>query len=165
MVLYGLGTVLETATKFDIFFVNSLGLPFGSGVFLVALLCFGSIIFGLFHSIKNKKVTLNTALLSLVFVWIGYASYTMIVVRANDNPPINLNDPHNILRFVSYLNREQYPSRPLLYGNYFTAELKDQKQGKPVYEKGEDKYAIIDSKVEQVYDKKGMTLFPTPFQH
>ncbi len=160
VVLYGLGTVLETATKFDIFFVNNLGLPFGSGVLLIAVLFFGAIGYGLFYSVNKNKVALNTALLSLVFVWIGYASYTMIVIRANDNPPINLNDPHNILRFVSYLNREQYPSRPLLYGNYFTAELKDQKQGKPVYEKGEKEYEIVDHKIEQIYDEKGMTFLP-----
>ncbi len=160
VVLYGLGTTLETATRFDIFFVNSLGLPFGSGIAFVAVLLLGGLGYAFYYSIKNQKVAMNTALLSLFFVWIGYASYALIVIRANDNPPINLNDPHNILKLVSYLNREQYPSRPLLYGNYFTAELKDQQQGKALYEKGKNKYEIKDYKIEQVYDKKDMTILP-----
>ena len=160
VVLYGLGTTFEVATQFDVFFVNSLSLPFGSGIVFTMTLLIGGMVYVLVYSIKKRKAALNTALLSFVFVWIGYASYTMIVIRANDNPPINLNDPHNILRFVSYLNREQYPSRPLLYGNYFTAELKDQKQGKPIYEKGEKAYEIKDYTIEQIYDARDMTPLP-----
>jgi len=101
------------AGKIEIFFVNGIGLPFGSGVIFFLLLFFGSLIYGIIYSIKNNKYVLNTALLGLAFIMIGYSSYTMVVIRSNFNPPIDENNPEEIISFVSYLKREQYGSRPL----------------------------------------------------
>ncbi|WPP52821.1 glycosyltransferase family 117 protein [Catalinimonas niigatensis] len=148
------------AGAFEIFFVNSLGLPFGTGFIMFGILILGSLIYGLYYSVKNKKALLNTALLALTFILIGYSSYALVLIRSNFDLPIDENNPETIISFVSYLKREQYGSRPLLYGPNFTADLVDQKQGKPVYEKGEHQYIVTNYKLENVYDPEQSTLFP-----
>jgi len=157
LVIPGLPTI---AGSFEIFFVNSLGLPFGSGVIVFILLFLGTLVYGIIWSQKNYKETLNTALLSFAFILIGYASYTVIVIRSSYDPPIDENDPENIMSVVSYLKREQYGSRPLIFGPYFTAEVIDQKVGAPVYVKGKEKYEIADHKLEYIYDPSMETIFP-----
>ena len=149
----------------EIFSVNSLGLPFGSGFVITVLLILGGLGYGLFYSIKNKKVVLNTALLSLTFILIGYSSYSLVMIRSRYNPPIDENNPETIISFVSYLKREQYGSRPLAYGQYFTAELTAQEEGDPIYEKGEDEYIITDYKLENIYDPKKSTILPRAYSN
>ncbi|QCK16448.1 glycosyltransferase family 117 protein [Mangrovivirga cuniculi] len=136
------------AGKFEVFFVNSLGFGFGSGIIFFCLLLFGGLIFGIWFTQKKGLVNPNTILLALTFILIGYSSYTMVVIRSNYNPPIDENDPQDVMSFVSYLKREQYGSRPLLFGPYYNTELQDQVSGEPVYVKGKDKYEIADYKVE-----------------
>ncbi|MFP4091512.1 MAG: DUF2723 domain-containing protein, partial [Cyclobacteriaceae bacterium] len=126
------------AGSFEVFFVNSLGLPFGSGAIFLLILLLGALIYGLRESYRRRKVVLNTALLGITMILIGYSSYGLVPIRSSYDPPIDENDPETIISFVSYLKREQYGSRPLLYGQYFTAELIDQKEGAPIYEKGEE---------------------------
>ena len=153
------------AGSFEIFFVNSIGLPFGSGIIFFVLLFIGALVYGIYISQKQQRLVLNVSLLSLAFILIGYASYTMIVIRSNFNPPIDENNPENIVSFVSYLKREQYGSRPLLYGQYFTAEVVDQKQGAPIYIKGDEKYEISDHKLDYVYDPDQMTILPRAYSN
>lgn len=148
------------AGKIEIFFVNSLGLPFGSGVIFFALLVVGGLVYGIYYSIKHNKYVLNTSLLALAFILIGYSSYSLAVIRSNYNPPIDENNPEEIISFVSYLKREQYGSRPLFKGPYYTADLIENKKGAPVYMRGEDEYVIKDYKVTQVYDPKHTTILP-----
>ena len=148
------------AGSVEIFFVNSLGMPFGSGIVVFMLLFLGALVYGIRHSIKQQKVVLNTVLLSLTFILIGYGSYALIVVRANADPVINQNDPKDIISFVSYLKREQYGYRPLFHGQYFTANVVDQKEGAPVYAKGKDKYEIVDYQLVNEYDPSKTTFLP-----
>jgi len=148
---------------FEISLVNTFGLPFGAGIILFALLLIGALVYGIYYSYKKENPLLNTALLGLAFILIGYSSYTLIVIRSNYNPPIDENDPENIISFVSYLKREQYGSRPLLKGQYFDAEIIDQKQGEKIYVKGEDKYEVSDRKIEYVYDPKRTTFLPRAY--
>lgn len=151
------------AGKMEIGLVNGLGLPFGSGIVLFALLLIGSLVYGIYYSHKNEKVLLNTILLGLTFIIIGYSSYTLVVIRSNYNPPIDENNPENIISFVSYLKREQYGSRPLLYGQYFDAEITEQERGQPIYVKGKDKYEIVDYKINYKYDPKRSTILPRAY--
>jgi len=151
------------AGSFEVFFVNNLGMPFGSGVAFLLLAIIGSLVYGLIYSYKNAKVVLNTALICLTFILIGYSSYALVLIRSSYDPPIDENDPETIISFVSYLKREQYGSRPLLYGQYFTADLVDQTDGAPIYEKGEDEYIITDYKLENKYDPKASTIFPRAY--
>jgi Protein of unknown function (DUF2723) len=148
------------AAKFELFFVNNLGLPFGSGVIVFGLILLSSLVYGIYYTQKIKNVWLNTSLNALAFILIGYASYTLVVIRSNHEPPINENAPSDIMTFVSYLRREQYGSRPLLYGPYFYAQPIDMKKGENVYYKGKDKYEIKDESFEYVYDQKDQTLLP-----
>ena len=142
------------AGAFELFFVNAIGFPFGSGIIIFILLFIGTLVYGIIWSEKNKKTLMNTALLCFAFILIGYSTYAIVIIRSNYDPPIDENDPENIMSVVSYLKREQYGSRPLLYGPYFTAEIIDQKVGAPVYVKGEEKYEISDHKIEYIYSPR-----------
>ncbi|MCC5919166.1 MAG: DUF2723 domain-containing protein [Cyclobacteriaceae bacterium] len=148
------------AGRFEILFVNSFGLPFGSGIIFFSAIFIGGIVYGVYYSVKKELLWLNMATLSLAFILIGYISYGIIAIRSQYNPPIDQNNPQNIMSFVSYLKREQYGSRPLLYGQYFTAEVVDQQRGEPIYEKGEDRYIIKDYKIDNTYDPDHVGLMP-----
>jgi len=146
---------------FEIFFVNTLGLPFNSGVIFFLIAFLGALIFGIIYSIQNNKRILNLSLLSFAFILIGYSSYTMVLVRSNFNPPIDENNPEEVLKFISYLKREQYGDRPLFYGPQFTGDLIAQEDGDPIYKKGDNgKYEIYDYKTINEFDPKHQTLFP-----
>ena len=148
------------AAIFEVTFVNNLGLPFGSGVAVFCILLIGLLVWGIRFSHQQNRPLLNTFVLSTTFILIGYCSYATIVIRANFDPPINENAPKDVMTFVRYLKREQYGSRPLLYGPYFTAQLIGIKEGAPVYTKGKDKYEITDRKIEYEYDPAHTTILP-----
>lgn len=145
---------------FELLFVNSFSLPFGSGAVFFTLLIIGGLVWGIRHTQQKAKPVLNTLLLSSAFILIGYASYAIIVIRSNYDTPINENDPSDVMSFVSYLKREQYGSRPLLYGQYFNTRLVQIKKGAPEYRKGKEKYEISDYKRVLRYDSTNMTLLP-----
>ncbi len=151
------------AGSFEVFFINSIGLPFGSGIIIFALLFIGAIVFGIYYTAKKQKVLWNTAMLCLTFILIGYASYAIALIRSSYDPPIDQNDPENIISFVSYLKREQYGNRPLFRGPYFDASLVKQERGAPVYIKGEDKYEIADYKVKSIHDPSRSTIMPRAY--
>ncbi|WP_143960344.1 glycosyltransferase family 117 protein [Litoribacter populi] len=148
------------AGSMEIFFVNSMGLPFGSGIIVFSTLFIGALVWAMLYSIREQKILLNTILLCLTFILIGYGSYAMIVIRANSDTVINENNPKDVLSFVSYLKREQYGDRPLLHGRYFTAEIIDQEEGAPVYVKGETKYEVVDYQINSTYDPEHTTILP-----
>ena len=158
--MLGLGWLASLAASADIFLVNTVGLPFGSGIVLVVGLLLGGLSYGLYYTYRLRRADLQTAGLAVLFVFIGYGSYLLIPIRANADPPININDPNNVLSLIYYLNREQYPSRPLLYGNYFTAELQEQRSGDPVYTSGPEDYYVKYHRPENVYDPQAQTIFP-----
>lgn len=157
LIIPGLPTI---AGNFEIFFVNTLRMPFGSGVIVFCLIIIGALVYGIRYSQKKKKEVLNTFLLSAAFILIGYCSYGVVVIRSNYDTPISENAPKDIMTFVSYLKREQYGSRPLLYGEYFTAQPIGLKEGAPVYKKGKDRYEIQDRQMSYDYDPKDMTILP-----
>lgn len=148
------------AGSFELTFVNSFGLPFGSGAAFFTLLIIGALVWTIRYTQLKGKAIWNTLLLSSAFILIGYASYAIIVIRSNNDTPINENDPSDVMSFVSYLKREQYGSRPLLFGQYFTARLIDIKKGAPEYRKGKDKYEISDYKRDLVYEPGQQTILP-----
>jgi hypothetical protein len=156
--------IVQLAGKFELFFVNTIGMPFNSGTIIYFLLIIALIIGGLRYTRKKGKIVWNTAILALTLILIGYSSFFMLVIRANANPPINENDPKDAISLLSYLNREQYGSWPLLYGQYYNAPSVDIKDGKPVYAKDtqKGKYVIVDDKkgTVPVYDPRFETIFP-----
>ena len=148
------------ASNFEIFFVNSLNLPFGSGIIFFSISLLLGLVYSIIYSQQKQIVWLNTSLIALSFVLIGYSSYSLVLIRSSFNPPIDENNPENILSFISYLKREQYGNRPLFHGQYYDAEVIDQKQEKIVYKRGKEKYEIKDKSFSYVYDPKRTTIFP-----
>lgn len=146
--------------EFDKFFVNTIGLPFGSGMIFFLILLIGLLVYFIKKSHAENKAILNTALLSFAFILIGYSSYTLALVRSNYNPPINENDPSDVLNFTYYLKREQYGSRPLLYGPVYSAQLTNIERGEPSYKVGEDAYEIYDYTPSYTWNNRGQMLLP-----
>jgi hypothetical protein len=142
----------DIAGTFELFFVNNLGLFFGSGALVFLLLITAALVWGIRYSHQNNQTLLNTFLISAAFILIGYGSYATVIIRSNYSTPINENAPKDVMSFVRYLKREQYGSRPLLHGPYFTSELVNFREGGVNYKKGKDRYEVADRKMEYVYD-------------
>jgi len=156
--------IVQLAGNFELFFVNTVGLPFNSGTIIYFIVVLSVILGGLYYTRKKGKTVLNTAILAMTFILIGYSSFFILVIRANADTPINENAPKDAISLLSYLNREQYGTWPLLYGQYYNAPRVDFKDGNPVYEKdvAKGKYVIKDDRkgTVPVYDERFMTIFP-----
>ncbi|HIY77270.1 MAG TPA: DUF2723 domain-containing protein [Candidatus Sphingobacterium stercorigallinarum] len=150
--------LIKFAAYFDLFFVNQLGLGFGSGVTVFALLVIGALVYGIWYSKKKLKPILNVALLSVSFIIFGYSSFAMILIRAKADPTLNNSDPDNAFTFLSYLNREQYGDEPLLHGRFFDAQPTDVFESGKVYRKDGDRYAVAKKRYD--YEWSRSTLFP-----
>ncbi|MDB5111566.1 MAG: hypothetical protein JWR67_2680 [Mucilaginibacter sp.] len=146
------GYTINFAAHFDLFFVNTLGLGFGSGAIFFFLLLIGALIFGIVYSIKNRKPFLNLALLCIAFIYFGYSSFVYIPIRASANTNLDNYHPDNAFTLYGYLNRIQYGETPLLYGPYFDAKITDATEGNMLYQKGRQKYDVIGKQQNYVYD-------------
>lgn len=161
VIMSGLITGLPSiATSFEVIFVNTLKLPYNSGVIFFAIAVVAALVYFILDSQKKGKYVLNLVLVSFAFVLIGYASYGIILVRSNFDPPINENMPQDAMSFTSYLKREQYGDRPLLFGPQYNAQPISVEQGGPIYIKKDGKYDIVTYKQEYKYDSKDKVLFP-----
>ncbi|MDR3666880.1 MAG: DUF2723 domain-containing protein [Ignavibacteriaceae bacterium] len=80
-------------------------------VLLVAIIV-GILSFAIYWSAKNKHTYVYIAAMSILLIFIGYTSYTTIIIRANQDPPMNENAPKNFTALISYLNRDQYGDFP-----------------------------------------------------
>lgn len=145
---------------FEVLFVNTFGLPFNSGIIFFSIIFLGALGYGIYYSVVKEQKVLNTALLCFLFILVGYGSYALIPIRSQSNPPIDENNPEDVMKVISYLKREQYGDRPLIYGSQFTAEVTGTKDTDPVYRKGVDEYIIQDYKSEYIYESGHATLFP-----
>ena len=106
--------------KTEVFMVNSIGLPFDSGTIFVALLFVAFFYFGLRYTKTKGYVQINTLILSILFILIGFSTWMMLPIRANANTVINENKPSDAREVLAYYNREQYGVNPLFYGPQFT---------------------------------------------
>jgi hypothetical protein len=126
--------IVKVAGKFELLFVNDLGLPFNTGNAIYAVLLIGAIVYGLFWTQRKGKVLWNTVILGVSVILVGYSTYAMIVIRSTANPPIDENNPENVFNLLSYLNREQYGDRPLLIGQFWDSPYSSERNdGNPVY--------------------------------
>jgi len=151
---------VEVATWFELLFVNGFGLPFHSGALFYIALLVGIIAWGLYYTHRKRKYLLNTILLGLTVILIGYSSYATIIIRSNANPPMDQNNPESVFNLISYLNREQYGDRPLFHGQYYNAPVEERKQGAPVYAQVGGRYKVVDHKTKLEYDSRFTGLFP-----
>lgn len=156
--------IVTFAGWFELFFVNSLGLPFNTGTIIFFILLIGLIVWGLIYSRKRVKPVWNTVVLAFTFILIGYSSFFMLVIRSNADPPIDENNPENAMYLLAYLNREQYGDWPLVKGQYYNAPVVDREDGNPVWAKNDSsgKYEIIYDRKDAipVYDERFTTIFP-----
>jgi hypothetical protein len=68
--------------------------------------------YGIYYAYRNRQRILFNFLMGVFLVFIGYTTYALIIIRANDRPAINENAPDNLVKFVKYLEREQYGEQP-----------------------------------------------------
>ncbi len=153
LVQFGIrGYTIYFAAWFDFFFVNSLGLGFGSGAMAFLLLLACMLAGGIWYSIRNKKPVLNLALVCVTFIYLGYGSFIYIPIRAAANTDLNNSHPDNAFTLYGYLNRIQYGETPLLSGPYYDAKIVDEKESGIIYRKGESRYENAGKKIDYVYD-------------
>ena len=159
IILFGIIPYLpKIAAQFDLFFVNTLGLPFNSGAAFFMLVLLGLCFWGLFKTMKKQQVFANTVLLCFTVIVIGFSLFSIVIIRSSAKTPTNEYQPDNPFTLVRYLSREQYGSTPLIYGQYFDApyEVERTKYWAPMG----DKYIKTDGPGEIVYESSGKMLFP-----
>jgi len=160
-ILYGIiPGVVWLASRFELMFTNGIGLPYNTGTIVYVILGVGALVYGLWYSLRRNKVILNTILLCVSVIIIGYSSFAMIVIRSAANPPMDENNPDNVFALQSYLNREQYGDRPLVSGEYFNSEILRYEDGSPTYIQRNGRYEIVDHKPVHIYAPGSTTVFP-----
>ena len=143
--------ILRYFSALEIFFVNSVGLPFNSGTIIALILLVLLVYYGLNLSKKKGYIFLNTGLLCVTFIIIGFTTWLMLPIRANANVPVNENNPSSARELLAYYNLEQYPKTHLFYGPQFTDQYAglDENQpyvdDKPKYEKDKKsgRYVVV----------------------
>ena len=228
-VLYGIVPgIVKVGGWFELLFVNTLSMPFNTGVIVYIALLVGIVLWSIWETIKQKSRIrmivsyllsvgmlgipfygygwtsivfgvivlallyvalnwkkegkplvsarlMNTSLLCMLMIMIGYSSYAVIVIRSSANTPMDQNSPEDIFTLGTYLSREQYGDRPLLYGPAYTSQVQLKpdgnycvpvsKKGAPVYQRKEkqtpdepDRYEVQRYKTDYVYQQN--MLFP-----
>jgi len=123
-----------------------IGIPFIGSGYVIAVILTGALIAYLFMSKKLNVKMLNTVILCLMVVVVGYSSYALTLIRATADTPMNQNAPSDIFTLRTYLAREQYGKTPLLYGQTFVSEVKRVAQGNncvPVSKEGAATYSRV----------------------
>lgn len=92
------------------------------GIIVLAVLAFYLFSKSVSDRWKPSPRILNTVMLCIMCITIGYSSYALIVIRSTANPPMDQNSPEDIFTLGDYLAREQYGSRPLLYGQTYASQ-------------------------------------------
>ncbi len=162
--------ILKIFSVFEIFFVNSIGLPFNSGSIIAGLLLVALIFYALKYTRKKEYTHLNTGILCLTFIIIGFSTWLMLPIRANANVVINENNPSSARELLAYYNLEQYPETHLFYGPLFTDQFayldenNPYSDDKPKYEKDKEKgeYVIVNDykNSKQNYNSKHASVLP-----
>jgi len=134
----------------ELFFVNTIGLPFNSGSIIAGIILIVAFYVGIKYTRKKNWVHTNLIILCLLFIMIGFSSWIMLPIRANANTTINENNPSSARELLAYYNREQYGDASIFYDSYYS-ETREQdrndpyRDDKPKYEKDEKlgKYVIV----------------------
>lgn len=146
-----LPSTLKLFGWFEVNFVNALGLPFNSGTIFLGLIFAGVFYYLLNFTRKKDYPLINTVILCVVFIFIGFSCWIMLPIRANAGTVINENNPNNARELLAYYNMEQYPETHLFYGPQFTEiyagldKNNPYEDDKPKYEKDlkTGKYIIV----------------------
>ncbi|WP_458627841.1 protein O-mannosyl-transferase family [Winogradskyella sp. PC D3.3] len=165
-----LPSTLKLFGYLEVFFVNSIGLPFNSGTIITGLMVISLFYFGLNYTRKKEMKHANTLVLCLMFIFIGFSSWMMLPIRANANVVINENNPSDARELLAYYNLEQYPETHLFYGPLFTEVYSGADKDEPFiddkknYERDDEKgeYVIINDweKSKQNYNHEHASILP-----
>ena len=165
-----LPNALKLFSASEIFFVNSIGLPFNSGSIIAGIVVIAGFYYGLKYTKDKQKELLNTGILCLMFIFIGFSCWLMLPIRANANVVINENNPSDARELLAYYNLEQYPETHLFYGPLFTEQYTGLDENnpyvddKPNYEKDEKtgKYVIVNDykNAKQNYNSEHAAVLP-----
>jgi len=138
----------------ELFFINTIGLPYNSG----------SIIAGI-------------VLIVLFYLGLNYTRKKHLVTAANADTIINENNPSSARELLAYYNREQYGDANVFYDKYYSFSYRREneterdangelrtvyKDDKPKYEKLNGKYEIVNKyeKIIPVYSDKHKGFIP-----
>jgi len=165
-----LPNALRLFSASEIFFVNSIGLPFNSGSIIAGIAVIAAFYFGLKYTRDKGYKYANTLTLCLIFIFIGFSSWIMLPIRANANVIINENNPSSARELLAYYNLEQYPETHLFYGPLFTDQYTGLDENnpyiddKPKYEKDEEsgEYIIVNEwkNAKQNYNSDQASILP-----
>ena len=159
--------------------VAMLGIPFygyGTGAAITGIVVLALLALVLWKRVPGLPAITarmkNTATLCMLMLMIGYSTYAVIVVRSSANPPMDQNSPEDIFTLGTYLSRDQYGDRPLLYGQAYSSEVKYEPtgdgqymkpvttEGAPVYQRKEkaskdeeDQYFIVRHKFSYSFEQ------------
>ena len=158
-----------------------LGIPFyghGASSVIIGIIILAICAYVLFVVNRASARLLNTAILCMTLITVGYSSYAVIVIRSTANPPMDQNSPEDVFTLGEYLGREQYGDRPLFFGQTYASQpnvvvnsdgdlVYETSKGAPVYQRKEkasadekDEYVKIREKIELVYPTSQCQLFP-----
>lgn len=156
--------IVNLAGKFEIFAVNSIGLPFHSGSVIFFVLLAALVGWALYYGYKKQKANWLAAVYCFVFILVGYSTFFTLVIRSNANPTIDENNPEDAVALLAYLNREQYGSKPIFYGQCYNSRVTGYKDGKPVYTRDDKsgKYIISNQRKSEkpIFNPADMMFFP-----
>jgi hypothetical protein len=153
------------AQMIEVGLVNGLGLPFNSGIIITIALLIGGLIYGIIYSIKNQKRHLNTILNSVALILLGYSSIAIMVIRSNQNTPIDMNNPENMNNLISFVEREQYGKNPLLKGHQFNMPQEQTEEGRAKYIRTGDEYKVYGYSRETKTDPRYESFFPRMYHN
>ncbi len=174
VVLWGIIPGVPTVMGwFELLFTNVFGCPFNTGLFVNIILTIALFTWAIIWTRRKADAEpqgkwrwINTAVVSIAVILIGYSSYAAIVIRSAADTPMDQNSPDNVFSLKYYLNREQYGDRPLLYGQSYNAPVKLRIEGNmcvPVEKVGHAQYAPA-PKVEGQKDKYVITGYKTSYE-
>ncbi len=142
----------------DRLFVNGFGAPFNLGATIFALLIFAACFALLAYFRRREKAFAHTMTLALTAILIGYSVFAVVVIRANANPPTNEYSPDNPYTLVRYINREQYGSKPVVFGESYKSayDIKEGSYWTPL----DGRYYKTPKPLEADYPAGAKMLFP-----
>ena len=162
--------ILLYFSAIEIFFINSIGLPFNSGSVIAGIVLIAAFYLSIKFTRRKGLRHINTGILCLAFLLIGFSTWLMLPIRANANVVINENNPSNARELLAYYNLEQYPKTHLFYGPQFTDMYSGLDKNnpyvddKPKYERDfeKGKYVIVNDykNNNQNYNSKHASLLP-----
>ncbi|MEO0041695.1 MAG: hypothetical protein RL329_1143 [Bacteroidota bacterium] len=165
MLIWALQTFVITGipklwANLEIVCVNWFGLPFNIPSLIITLGIVGAAIFyGIKIAHERTNSTIQNIVVGFALSAIGFSTIGMVVIRANANPPINMNNPSDPTRLLPYINREQYGERPLLFGPQFNRKP-ESSTSEDRYGRVGNEYKIVDHKTDYSFNPEDKVLFP-----